>query len=776
MLSPGVRAFEHPSGQTVARGAISNRLLAIGMARKGPLDTPLAFRSFEQFTARFGDDPSYGELGIQLRQAFTAGLGEAVVVRIASNARTAHHVVESEFGDDALRIEATDAGILGNTIRVAVDYDTPDPEMTFNLTLWRETVDEQGRIGRAQAESHANLSMDPDAPNFVQRIVNGASKLARVAAIHAPPNLAQNNEVQVYSQSGLYFHDAPALDSFLDGIASEQRITVEIDGRDQASVILTPPLNLTMIGDAINAALSARSLSARVKVTGHDSGNGVALRIAVDSADGTRAIRILPGGQNDGTGTLALGTLAGGLEVGLYSAHRPAMTGLTTRPFAAAGDGDISPLEALLGTAAVSWTVGFDDGTTDGAVAGLSWGVTGATNPMDDGTGWPYSLENLGRNLDSLVATLNAADPLGSIWTFSRIGLRVRAIREDGMLIPSRAASLDTGTAALAYINDAQAARPAYALGQSGGTTTGDDGQVPTLADYQAAFQRVSREVDIFNMLILPRGHRQSDDERAGVWGAASAFCREQNALLIMDPRSDDNDWTTVDEVVARAQLIDFKSGVIPEVSCVFWPRVRVPLGRTQVHVDPSGTMAGVIASTIARLGVWNAAAGLSAPLVGVTGLEYPMSDADNGVINPRGINALRAKSTGNVSWGVRTLAGDDAFSNRDFAYIPVRMTTDFIKNSLQAALQQYVFKPNNRTTWANIEMMCRAFMHGLYQKKAFRGATVDDAYNVRCDETTTSPTDIALGIMNVWVFFAPLFPAEFIHLHVQHKFEQPSF
>jgi len=771
-LAPGVRTFEHPSGQSVARGAVASRLLAIGMARKGPINTPVAVRSYGQYVDRFGDDLTYGELGVQMRQAFDAGVGDAVVVRTAHDADQAAVTVDTEFGNATLSLTAVDAGLLGNAVRFGIDYDTPDPELTFNLTLWRETIDDQGRVGQDENETYTNLSMDPQAPNFVRRVVNGASRLVEVDAVHAAPNLTVAHDGEVYSQSGLYFANAAALDGFLGGIASEQRITVEIDGRDQVPVILATPIDLASIQTAINGALGARSLSATVQVSAHDTGatagNHFALRIAVDSADGTRAIRILPAAQNDGTDTLALGSLRGGIEVGVYSALRPAMTGATTRPFTAAGD--ILPLEEMLavGTAG-AWTIGFDDGTADGQVAGLNWGAATAATPMDDGGGATPSLSNLASNLDGLVAALNAATPLGEIWTFERIGTRLRATRDDGMLAPSLAASFDTG-GDVAYVESAVAVRPSQPL--SGGS----DGSAPLLADYRTAFQRVTREIDIFNMLILPRGQNQSDDARSLIWPAASAFCREQNALLIMDPRSDDNAWRTVDEVTAKAQLIAFKSGVLPEVTCVYWPRVRTPIGASQAYVDPSGTMAGVIASTIARLGVWNAAAGLSAPLVGVTGLEYPMSDADNGVINPRGINALRAKSTGNVSWGARTLAGDDAFSNRDFAYIPVRMTTDFIENSLSAALQEFTFKPNNRVTWANIEMMCRGFMHGLYEKKAFRGAKVEDAYNVRCDETTTSVTDIALGILNVWVFFAPLFPAEFIRLHVQHKFQQPSF
>lgn len=71
MLSPGVREFEHPSGASFARGAISNRLLAIGMAGKGSIGRPMFVRSYEQFVDAFGEDMQYGELAIQIRQRST---------------------------------------------------------------------------------------------------------------------------------------------------------------------------------------------------------------------------------------------------------------------------------------------------------------------------------------------------------------------------------------------------------------------------------------------------------------------------------------------------------------------------------------------------------------------------------------------------------------------------------------------------------------------------------------------------------------------------------
>lgn len=766
MLSPGVLTFEHPSGASVVRGAVSNRLLAIGMARKGPLGQPVQVLSYEQYLETFGDDLTYGELGLQMRQFFTAGGSDAIVVRAANtDARPASVMLSDEFGDDALEVTALSAGVLGDQIRIDIDYDTADPELTFNATFFRETIDALGRLGRSEEETFSNLSMDPASGNFVENVINGNSALVKVRNAAAVRDLSIDNSNVVYTQSSTLFDSEASFDTFL-GTLGGASIVLEINGRATAPIDLGTPTNVEQVGNAINTALTAQGLSTRVTaslVSGSPISN--ALRIAVSSTDGTRSIRALPALTNDATAELALGATRGGVEVGLYSSVRPAMSGMTTRPFAAAGN-----ITAFLNTIAAANAAPYDADFADGATTSVQWGIAGATAFANDGTGTDLSLVQFRANLDTLVAALNAS-ALDGIWTFERIGLRLRGVRDDGSLAASTGATLTQDAASLTPT----ARRASFALGQNGGTTTGQDGNAPVLSDYQAIFSTVSRRVTIWNMLITPRCPGQTDADRRAIRGPASSFCRDENALYITDPQSENGAWTDVFEVTDATGLTDYKSGIIPEVTCAFWPRVRVPLGTAQVHIDPCGTIAGVIASSIARSGPWNTAAGLSAPLVGVTGLEYAMSDADNGVINPRGINALRAKSTGHVVWGGRMLAGDDNFSNRDFAYISVRMTTDFIKNSVSRALEGYVFKNNNRDTWANIEMMVRAFMHSLYTKGAFRGATAEQAYDVRCNELTTTPTDILLGIMNVWVLFAPQFPAEFIHLHIQHKFDQPS-
>ena len=58
--------------------------------------------------------------------------------------------------------------------------------------------------------------------------------------------------------------------------------------------------------------------------------------------------------------------------------------------------------------------------------------------------------------------------------------------------------------------------------------------------------------------------------------------------------------------------------------------------------------------------------------------------------------------------------------------------------------------------------------MMGLFRQGAFQGSTPDQAFYVKCDSETTTQADRNLGIVNVWVGFAPLKPAEFVILHLQ--------
>jgi hypothetical protein len=210
----------------------------------------------------------------------------------------------------------------------------------------------------------------------------------------------------------------------------------------------------------------------------------------------------------------------------------------------------------------------------------------------------------------------------------------------------------------------------------------------------------------------------------------------------------------------------------------VYYPRTFTPDPLNQNRprsLAPSGTIAGLWARTDTQRGVWKAPAGTDARLRNVQSLARLMTDQENGVLNPLGINCLRTFPVySNICWGARTLDGADAIAS-DWKYVPVRRTTLFIEESLYRGTKWVVFEPNDEPLWAQIRLNVGAFMQDLFRKGAFQGTTPRDAYFVKCDGETTTQTDIDNGIVNIEVGFAPLKPAEFVILKIQQIVRRPE-
>jgi phage tail sheath protein FI len=136
------------------------------------------------------------------------------------------------------------------------------------------------------------------------------------------------------------------------------------------------------------------------------------------------------------------------------------------------------------------------------------------------------------------------------------------------------------------------------------------------------------------------------------------------------------------------------------------------------------------------------------------------------------GINVQRIFPNGIVSWGARTMDGADDFAS-EYKYIPIRRLALFMEETLYRGLKWVVFEPNGEPLWAQIRLNVGAFMHDLFRKGAFAGVTPREAYFVKCDRETTTPNDENLGIVNIWVGFAPLKPAEFVVLYLQQMAAQ---
>jgi uncharacterized protein len=291
------------------------------------------------------------------------------------------------------------------------------------------------------------------------------------------------------------------------------------------------------------------------------------------------------------------------------------------------------------------------------------------------------------------------------------------------------------------------------------------DGDAPLLNDYADAYGVVDKEVDLFNLMILPRDVGHDAATTASLWGPASVFCLQRRAFLVMDGPAE---WKTVQTATSPTTGVNsLRVGLVKDHSALFYPRLLINDNGLRKAVGASGAIAGLMARIDSSRGVWKAPAGTEAALRGIAGLELVFSNGENGVLNPRGINTLRSFATGIVNWGARTMDGDDDFSS-EWKYIPVRRTALFIEESLYRGTQWVVFEPNDEPLWSQIRLNVGAFMNNLFRQGAFQGKTPREAYFVKCDSETTTQNDINLGVVNILVGFAPLKPAEFVVIKLQ--------
>jgi phage tail sheath protein FI len=303
----------------------------------------------------------------------------------------------------------------------------------------------------------------------------------------------------------------------------------------------------------------------------------------------------------------------------------------------------------------------------------------------------------------------------------------------------------------------------------------GDDGAPLTPAHFTGVGMAAAKSglyalenADLFNLLCIPPVSPDADVTPA-LLADAAAYCKKRRAMLLVDPPSH---WSN--KAIAKKELDAPYPGITGpgrDHAALFFPRLKQPNPLRDNQIEefvPCGAVAGVFARTDAQRGVWKAPAGQDAALVGVPQLSVPLTDDENGELNPLGINCLRAFPViGRVVWGARTLEGADRLAS-EWKYIPVRRTALFIEESLYRGTQWVVFEPNDEPLWSQIRLNVGAFMQNMFRQGAFQGKTPREAYFVKCDKETTTQNDINLGIVNVLVGFAPLKPAEFVILKIQ--------
>jgi uncharacterized protein len=785
---PGVYVQEESSGVRTITGVSTSIAAFIGMVNRGPLAQPSRILSFADYERAFGDDTSVSQMTDQVKQFFLNGGQQAYIMRIANGADEAKVTVQNELNTDVLVFTAKEAGEIGDTIRVEIDYDTSSPESSFNLRAFRHESDGQGGLAEVEEEVFSGLTMDPSSGRYAVDVITQQSALigAELATGFAPSSVAFKG----YALAGRTFVDAAnfrteiraAIVAANGGVAGGTgRFRISVDGSPFVDVAITEAQIGTVnpVGDftgRINTSLLAYGLTVAASLEpGPNARNYLLVQSATSSTAGSVVLR--RGASNDVAEDMHFGLDDGGLEVDGFAPARPAPTGLFYRP------GSLDPgagtwLRALTELAgqdpANLGTFTLTDGA--GAFSNAAPFIVSPGNPIIVGPG-VESLANVAAAIDVIVDSINAtADASNDFnWTAVRHGFRLVITPDYGDAnttgtfattggggapynLGAAGNGFDQPNVALYSLNTSAAG--SYQLG-SGGI----NGTAPIDANYEEAFTIIDRQVDLFNLMILPRASTQSDSDMESLWGIASVFCEESRAFLLVDPRQT---WTTADEV--EGEIADVRIGLATDHAAIYWPRLAISDSGVLRYIDPSGSIAGLMARIDSNRGVWKAPAGTEATIRGVRGLEHSMSDGDNGLINPQAVNALRVFPGGVVSWGARTMVGFNNSGNDDYKYVPVRRLALFMEESLYRGLQFAVFEPNDEPLWGQIRLAAGAFMNNLFRQGAFQGQKASDAYFVKVDSETTTQNDINLGIVNVIIGFAPLKPAEFVIITIKQR------
>jgi len=177
----------------------------------------------------------------------------------------------------------------------------------------------------------------------------------------------------------------------------------------------------------------------------------------------------------------------------------------------------------------------------------------------------------------------------------------------------------------------------------------------------------------------------------------------------------------------------------------------------TTISIPPSGHIAGVWARNDSERGVHKAPA--NEVIRGVISLPINLTNSEQSVLNPNGVNCLRVFAGRGIRiWGARTLSSDASWR-----YLSVRRLFNYVEKSIERGTQWAVFEPNDQMLWSKMRRDINAFLKNVWREGALFGATPEQAFFVKCDEENNPQETRDLGQLIIDIGIAPVKPAEFV-------------
>jgi phage tail sheath protein FI len=214
------------------------------------------------------------------------------------------------------------------------------------------------------------------------------------------------------------------------------------------------------------------------------------------------------------------------------------------------------------------------------------------------------------------------------------------------------------------------------------------------------------------------------------------------------------------------ADLAPALSGTDRGFGGLYYPWIQVVDAATKKLVSwpPSAHMAGVYARVDTERGVFKAPANTT--VRGALGVERRLTDADQDLLNPAGVNAFRLPPAGGPPrvWGARTTS---TTANKSWMYVNIRRLFNWLEESIAEGIRWAVFEPNDRRLWAKLDRTITAFLAQAQRDGAIFGAKPAEGFYVRIDDALNPPSERSAGRLHLEIGVLPVYPAEFIVVRI---------
>ena len=161
--------------------------------------------------------------------------------------------------------------------------------------------------------------------------------------------------------------------------------------------------------------------------------------------------------------------------------------------------------------------------------------------------------------------------------------------------------------------------------------------------------------------------------------------------------------------------------------------------------------------------------------VLNITGLQFTLTKGEQDILNPppyqiNVIRDFRSRGRGYRVWGARCITSDS-----EWKYVPVRRLFIFLEASIERGIQWAVFEPNAPPLWARVRQSISLFLNTVWRNGALFGDKPEQAYFVKCDETTMTQDDLDNGRLIVLIGVAAVEPAEFVIIRIGQKTALPT-